>query len=116
MLGIQLHDQLDPPPLRAALHRRLPDQSATDPANTSQEGKIRRKASIVPGNRIGLNKDQQRTIEFGDIHASADVVAFRREPRCLSTAWGRTHGPRRIHPGRESEPRRYFAARLSMSQ
>ncbi|WP_228560769.1 MULTISPECIES: RsmE family RNA methyltransferase [unclassified Myxococcus] len=50
------------------------------------------------------------------IHASADVVAFRREPRSLSTAWGRTHGPRRIHPGRESEPRRYFAARLSMSQ
>ncbi|WP_237077281.1 hypothetical protein [Myxococcus xanthus] len=44
----------------------FPDQSATDPANTYQEGKIGRKASIVPGNRIGLNKDPQRTIEFGD--------------------------------------------------
>jgi|GEM_PF-399330 len=44
----------------------FPDQSATAPANTYQEGKIGRKASIVPGNRIGLNKDPQRTIEFGD--------------------------------------------------
>ncbi|WP_248360223.1 EF-hand domain-containing protein [Anaeromyxobacter oryzae] len=44
----------------------FPDHKATDPAETFQEGQIGREASIVPGNRIGLNQDKQRTVKFGD--------------------------------------------------
>lgn len=44
----------------------FPDHSATDPAEAFQNGNIGRLASIVPGDRIGLNQDPQRTIQFGD--------------------------------------------------
>jgi hypothetical protein len=44
----------------------FPDRRATDPAETFQDGQIGREASIVPGDRIGLNQDKQRTIQFGD--------------------------------------------------
>ncbi len=44
----------------------FPDRRATDPADTFEDGEIGRKASIVPGDRIGLNRDRQRTIMFGD--------------------------------------------------
>lgn len=44
----------------------FPAHSATAPADAYQRGEIGRLASIVPGNRIGLNQDRQRTIAFGD--------------------------------------------------
>lgn len=44
----------------------FPTESATAPADTYQKGLIGREASIVPGDRIGLNKDPQRTIRYGD--------------------------------------------------
>lgn len=44
----------------------FPDRLATAPADTFQDGGIGREASIVPGDRIGLNQDRQRTIAFGD--------------------------------------------------
>jgi hypothetical protein len=44
----------------------FPDRRATDPADTFQDGEIGRLASIVPGDRIGLNQDRARTIAFGD--------------------------------------------------
>lgn len=44
----------------------FPDRRATDPADTFQDGEIGREASIVPGDRIGLNRDRRRTILFGD--------------------------------------------------
>jgi hypothetical protein len=44
----------------------FPDRRATDPADTYQDGELGRLASIVPGDRIGLNQDRARTITFGD--------------------------------------------------
>jgi hypothetical protein len=44
----------------------FPDRRATDPADSFRDGEIGREASIVPGDRIGLNRDRQRTIKFGD--------------------------------------------------
>ena len=44
----------------------FPDRRATDPADTYRDGEIGREASIVPGDRIGLNRDRRRTILFGD--------------------------------------------------
>lgn len=44
----------------------FPDRSATEPADTYQDGELGREASIVPGDRIGLNQDRQRTIQYGD--------------------------------------------------
>src|ERR1041385_350770 len=44
----------------------FPDRRATDPADTFRDGEIGREASIVPGDRIGLNRDRRRTILFGD--------------------------------------------------
>jgi hypothetical protein len=44
----------------------FPAHSATAPADAYQRGDIGRLASIVPGNRIGLNQDRERTITFGD--------------------------------------------------
>ncbi len=44
----------------------FPDLRATDPADTYQDGEIGREASIVPGDRIGLNQERQRTVKFGD--------------------------------------------------
>jgi hypothetical protein len=44
----------------------FPDSRATDPADTFQDGEIGREASIVPGDRIGLNQDRRQTIMFGD--------------------------------------------------
>jgi hypothetical protein len=44
----------------------FPDRRATDPADTFRDGEIGREASIVPGDRIGLNRDRGRTIKFGD--------------------------------------------------
>jgi hypothetical protein len=44
----------------------FPDRKATDPADTFQDGELGRQASIVPGDRIGLNLDPRRAIQFGD--------------------------------------------------
>jgi hypothetical protein len=44
----------------------FPDRRATDPAETYADGEIGRDASIVPGDRIGLNQNKGRTITFGD--------------------------------------------------
>jgi len=44
----------------------FPDGKATDPADAFQKGQIGREASTFPGDRIGLNRDPQRTILFGD--------------------------------------------------
>jgi len=44
----------------------FPDRRATDPAETYQDGELGREASIVPGDRIGLNENRRRTITFGD--------------------------------------------------
>lgn len=44
----------------------FPDRRATDPADTFREGELGRFASIVPGDRIGLNLDPRRAIAFGD--------------------------------------------------
>jgi hypothetical protein len=44
----------------------FPDLRPTDPTDTFQDGEIGRLASIVPGDRIGLNSDRERTIAFGD--------------------------------------------------
>lgn len=44
----------------------FPDRRATDPADTFEKGELGREASIVPGDRIGLNRDKQRSIQFGD--------------------------------------------------
>jgi hypothetical protein len=44
----------------------FPDRRATEPADTFRDGEIGREASIVPGDRIGLNQDRRRTIAFGD--------------------------------------------------
>ncbi len=35
-------------------------------ADTYEDGEIGREASIVPGDRIGLNQERQRTVKFGD--------------------------------------------------
>jgi hypothetical protein len=44
----------------------FPDRRATDPADTFQDGELGREASIVPGDRIGLNRNRRQTILFGD--------------------------------------------------
>ncbi len=44
----------------------FPDRRATDPADTFEDGEIGREASLVPGDRIGLNRDRERTVKFGD--------------------------------------------------
>jgi hypothetical protein len=44
----------------------FPDRRATDPADTFGDGEIGREASIVPGDRIGLNQNRRRTFQFGD--------------------------------------------------
>jgi hypothetical protein len=44
----------------------FPDRRATDPADTFRDGEIGREASIVPGDRIGLNQNRRRTFDFGD--------------------------------------------------
>ena len=44
----------------------FPDQRPTDPADTYEDGEIGREASIVPGDRIGLNEERQRTVKLGD--------------------------------------------------
>lgn len=44
----------------------FPDRRATDPADTYQDGEIGREASIVPGDRIGLNRSRFLTVRFGD--------------------------------------------------
>jgi hypothetical protein len=44
----------------------FPDRRATDAAESFRDGEIGREASIVPGDRIGLNRDRQRTVQFGD--------------------------------------------------
>jgi len=44
----------------------FPDQRPTDPADTYEDGEIGREASSVPGDRIGLNEERQRTVKFGD--------------------------------------------------
>src|SRR5262249_7977483 len=44
----------------------FPDRRATDPADTFRDGEIGRLASIVPGDRIGLNQSRQPTARFGD--------------------------------------------------
>jgi hypothetical protein len=44
----------------------FPDRRATDPADTYEDGELGREASIVPGDRIGLNQNRKRTIMFGD--------------------------------------------------
>ena len=44
----------------------FPTQKATDPATTFENGQLGAASSIVPGDRIGLNQDKQRTIQFGD--------------------------------------------------
>jgi hypothetical protein len=44
----------------------FPDHRATDPADTFEDGELGRLASIVPGNRIGLNLDPKRAFQFGD--------------------------------------------------
>jgi hypothetical protein len=44
----------------------FPDASATEPADTYQDGEIGLLASIVPGNRAGLNLFPKNAVAFGD--------------------------------------------------
>jgi hypothetical protein len=44
----------------------FPDKSATEPADTFEDGEIGQKASIVPGTRAGLNLLPERAVQFGD--------------------------------------------------
>src|SRR5258708_31310593 len=44
----------------------FPHLRATHPADTYEDGEIRREASILPRGRIGLYQEQQRTVQFGD--------------------------------------------------
>jgi hypothetical protein len=44
----------------------FPDHRATDPADSYEDGQIGREASIVPGDRIGLNREKPRAVKFGD--------------------------------------------------
>ena len=44
----------------------FPDKSATEPADTFEDGEIGRLASIVPGTKAGLNLIPQRAVQFGD--------------------------------------------------
>jgi len=44
----------------------FPDHSATEPADTYQDGEIGLLESIVPGNAAGENRDPRRAVRFGD--------------------------------------------------
>ena len=44
----------------------FPDMSATEPADTYQDGEIGQLASIVPGDGPGANQNQKNAVAFGD--------------------------------------------------